>query len=239
MAPVTGSAAPDPGADHPGEEREFADFPSMTAGPGQHAAAGDMSHVSWGFPPRLKGLSRPWAQPSNRAILAGMPRAAGLSCNARALMHHVPAPLHMRCNTASLPKADSGTQVPGGEEDSGRHRSENHAASPARPCLTCSGSRRPPHAPARRAVALSAARGHPSVLRRHASRTQRTDEKKGAARRRPPRSFRIGPARGAAQRFENWKDRRALRLPYFFRSTTRASRVRKPAFFRGGRSEGS
>ena len=41
------------------------------------------------------------------------------------------------------------------------------------------------------------------------------------------------------QRFENWKLRRAFGLPYFFRSTTRLSRVRKPAAFSAGRSEGS
>ena len=41
------------------------------------------------------------------------------------------------------------------------------------------------------------------------------------------------------QRFENWKLRRALRLPYFLRSTTRESRVKKPAAFRGVRSTGS
>ena len=41
------------------------------------------------------------------------------------------------------------------------------------------------------------------------------------------------------QRFENWKDRRALALPYFLRSTTRESRVRKPPFFSTPRSSGS
>lgn len=40
-------------------------------------------------------------------------------------------------------------------------------------------------------------------------------------------------------RFENWKLRRALALPYFLRSTTRASRVRKPPCFSTGRSPGS
>ena len=43
----------------------------------------------------------------------------------------------------------------------------------------------------------------------------------------------------ADQRFENWNDRRALALPYFLRSTTRESRVRKPAAFSGARSDGS
>src|SRR5204862_4473410 len=34
------------------------------------------------------------------------------------------------------------------------------------------------------------------------------------------------------QRFENWKLRRALRWPYFLRSTMRSSRVRKPPSLR-------
>ncbi len=41
------------------------------------------------------------------------------------------------------------------------------------------------------------------------------------------------------QRLENWKERRALALPYFLRSTTRLSRVRKPAIFSTPRSSGS
>src|SRR5205807_7656124 len=41
------------------------------------------------------------------------------------------------------------------------------------------------------------------------------------------------------QRFANWKLRRALALPYFLRSTTRLSRVRKPWLFNNGRSPGS
>ncbi len=44
---------------------------------------------------------------------------------------------------------------------------------------------------------------------------------------------------GKAQRLENWNDRRALALPYFLRSTTRLSRVRKPATFRMPRRPGS
>ena len=39
----------------------------------------------------------------------------------------------------------------------------------------------------------------------------------------------------ACQRLENWKLRRAFRFPYFFRSTTLASLVRKPADFNAGR----
>ncbi len=45
--------------------------------------------------------------------------------------------------------------------------------------------------------------------------------------------------RPKAQRFENWNDRRAFALPYFLRSTTRLSRVRKPAAFSEPRSAGS
>ena len=41
------------------------------------------------------------------------------------------------------------------------------------------------------------------------------------------------------QRFENWKLRRAFILPYFLRSTTRLSRVRKPPFLSTGRNSGS
>jgi Flp pilus assembly protein TadG len=41
------------------------------------------------------------------------------------------------------------------------------------------------------------------------------------------------------QRFENWKLRRALALPYFLRSTMRLSRVRKPPFLSAARSSGS
>ena len=41
------------------------------------------------------------------------------------------------------------------------------------------------------------------------------------------------------QRFENWNERRAFALPYFLRSTTRESRVRKPPFFSTPRSSGS
>ena len=45
--------------------------------------------------------------------------------------------------------------------------------------------------------------------------------------------------RKTAQRLENWKLARALRWPYFLRSTTRKSRVRKPSFFSVGLSSGS
>src|SRR5213083_1577893 len=41
------------------------------------------------------------------------------------------------------------------------------------------------------------------------------------------------------QRLENWKLRRALALPYFLRSTTRLSRVRKPPRLSTPRRSGS
>ena len=41
------------------------------------------------------------------------------------------------------------------------------------------------------------------------------------------------------QRLENWKLRRAFARPYFLRSTTRESRVRKPPALSVGRSSGS
>src|SRR3546814_16516936 len=43
----------------------------------------------------------------------------------------------------------------------------------------------------------------------------------------------------ADQRLENWKLRRALALPYFWRSTTRPSRVRKTACLTAERRDGS
>src|SRR5699024_9350809 len=42
----------------------------------------------------------------------------------------------------------------------------------------------------------------------------------------------------ARQRLEYWGALRAFFRPYFLRSFTRASRVRKPAFFSAGRSSG-
>src|SRR5271156_1451564 len=43
----------------------------------------------------------------------------------------------------------------------------------------------------------------------------------------------------ADQRFENWNERRAFALPYFLRSTTRESRVRKPPCLSTPRNSGS
>src|SRR3954447_1615881 len=48
-----------------------------------------------------------------------------------------------------------------------------------------------------------------------------------------------GVANKRNQRLENWKLRRALALPYFLRSTTRESRVRKPPFLSAPRRSGS
>jgi hypothetical protein len=59
--------------------------------------------------------------------------------------------------------------------------------------------------------------------------------KKKGGRSRP---FRLQPEQ-TAQRLENWKLARALRWPYFLRSTTRESRVRKPSFLSAGLRSGS
>src|SRR6185312_4398238 len=58
----------------------------------------------------------------------------------------------------------------------------------------------------------------------------------------PAHPFANHPARCRGrknQRFENWKLRRAFALPYFLRSTTRLSRVRKPPFLSTARRPGS
>ena len=60
-----------------------------------------------------------------------------------------------------------------------------------------------------------------------------------ANRRLPALHEGVAAGREGRQRFENWKLRRALRRPYFLRSTTRGSRVRKPWPFRVLRSAGS
>jgi hypothetical protein len=65
----------------------------------------------------------------------------------------------------------------------------------------------------------------------HAGRTG----KKGLAIANPLKKF----VCSTSYRFENWKERRAFARPYFLRSTTRLSRVRKPSFFRAERSSGS
>ncbi len=67
----------------------------------------------------------------------------------------------------------------------------------------------------------------------------RTQNKKGVPSRGRPLFRGPGPREGPYYRFENWKLRRAPGLPYFLRSTTRLSRVRKPLFFNGARSSGS
>ncbi len=63
--------------------------------------------------------------------------------------------------------------------------------------------------------------------------------KKGARWTPFSKSCREAAYRPKDQRFENWKLRRALALPYFLRSTTRESRVRKPPFLSTLRSSGS
>src|SRR5690606_25051698 len=65
-----------------------------------------------------------------------------------------------------------------------------------------------------------------------ARRMHREEKEKGG---RSPLAVRVA----ARQRFENWKLRRALARPYFLRSTTRGSRVRKPAALSAGRTCGS
>src|SRR5215469_2725672 len=56
---------------------------------------------------------------------------------------------------------------------------------------------------------------------------------------RKPVSARRRLGRRVPHRFENWNDRRAFALPYFLRSTTRLSRVRKPPRLRTLRNSGS
>ncbi len=84
-----------------------------------------------------------------------------------------------------------------------------------------------------------------SALPRQNSPT-RPDAREGTVMRKhnlqccPPdrrRSVPALPDRG--QRFENWKLRRAFLRPYFFRSTMRLSRVRKPPSLRRGCKPGS
>ena len=61
-------------------------------------------------------------------------------------------------------------------------------------------------------------------------------KKKGGPTGPPSKSEDMG---SAGQRLENWKERRALRRPYFLRSTVRESRVRKPCFLSTVLSSGS
>jgi hypothetical protein len=71
---------------------------------------------------------------------------------------------------------------------------------------------------------------------RRAQPEQAPRKQKGPTRRPALDAFR---KRLSDQRFENWKLRRALARPYFLRSTTRGSRVRKPAALTALRSAGS
>ncbi len=70
----------------------------------------------------------------------------------------------------------------------------------------------------------------------HGRRLDRENGTSHAARRRVAPAT---PSRRADQRLENWNERRALALPYFLRSTTRESRVRKPPCLRAPRRSGS
>src|SRR5690606_29254364 len=69
-------------------------------------------------------------------------------------------------------------------------------------------------------------------------RPSRAYEKVREAREERGRRSQARPRR-PPQRLENWKRFLAPGCPYFFLSTTRASRVRKPAFFSCWRSSGS
>ncbi len=62
-----------------------------------------------------------------------------------------------------------------------------------------------------------------------------TQKRKGAFRRPSP----LSNFEASDQRLENWKRRRAPARPYFLRSTTRLSRVRKPLCFMALRRSGS
>ena len=64
-----------------------------------------------------------------------------------------------------------------------------------------------------------------------ASNWMHTDFKR---KRRPVAALILEKSFVKAQRFENWKLRRAFFLPYFLRSTTRGSRVKKPFFLEDG-----
>ena len=100
--------------------------------------------------------------------------------------------------------------------------------------------RRPPGRPATGSGAGDARpRRSPStcaaaVARRRASAGVRS----ALARPRTPSVPNSRPTSGG-QRFEYWGALRAFFRPYFLRSVARASRVRKPAFFSGGRSVSS
>lgn len=94
---------------------------------------------------------------------------------------------------------------------------------------------RPAHAPAAALPPAGSGSGGAGADRSRA--TKKGDPK--AAPCRKGRSRMQDAAAATGQRFENWKLRRALARPYFLRSTTRLSRVRKPSFFSAGRSSGS
>src|SRR5690606_36076088 len=86
--------------------------------------------------------------------------------------------------------------------------------------------------------AIDGVRGHCGLRKRlqaHAIGRMRRRRNKKAD---PKARFSVFETR-RDQRLENWKLRRALARPYFFRSTVRLSRVRKPPFFSTARKLGS
>src|SRR3954466_11511617 len=54
-----------------------------------------------------------------------------------------------------------------------------------------------------------------------------------------PEGALLNSAKKIRQRLENWNERRAFARPYFLRSTTRLSRVKKPPRFSAPRRSGS
>src|SRR5712692_1759134 len=70
-------------------------------------------------------------------------------------------------------------------------------------------------------------------------RAGRSVPKRQREKRAERRAFASSIDRKCGQRFENWNERRALALPYFLRSTTRGSRVRKPPRLSAPRRSGS
>ena len=97
---------------------------------------------------------------------------------------------------------------------------------------------RRPDARARHTRDRTRRRGLPAlsaVLERRSALQSRPDSA-GRGHGSAPRLASATCAQRRAQRLENWKLARALRWPYFLRSTTRESRVRKPPFLSAGRA---
>ena len=91
------------------------------------------------------------------------------------------------------------------------------------------------------ALALAARVGGRRNGHRRISCRQRPPPRRGPNERRARtwRTLRKSSRTPEDQRLENWKLLRALALPYFLRSTTRLSRVRKPAALSAPRRPGS